>query len=253
VTDTGVNPLHVFSDWRTEYVSDGRKLDGFFVAPDGDGPFPGIVFHHGSAGLMAEAKIGLLELVDMGYAVFAPIRRGHNGNPGPFWENLISEPWGSAAMGPQLVTALAGECDDTLAALEWIKGQAIVDPERVAMLGSSYGGVMVMLAAGRHAEFRAGISFAGPSITWPDAPALQEVLIDSMRRTKIPLFLIQAWDDVHLTPTYVLGGELAALEKHHETRIYQPLGTERGNGHGVFNKAVDLWSPDVRRFLGRWV
>jgi dienelactone hydrolase len=253
VTDTGVNPLHVFSDWRTDYVSDGRKLDGFFVAPAGDGPFPGIVFHHGSAGLMAEAKIGLLELVEMGYAVFAPIRRGHNGNPGPFWENLISEPWGSAAMGPQLVTALAGECDDTLAALEWIKGQAIVDPERVAMLGSSYGGVMVMLAAGRHAEFRAGISFAGPSITWPDAPALQEVLIDSMRRTKIPLFLIQAWDDVHLTPTYVLGGELAALEKQHETRIYQPLGTERGNGHGVFNKAVDLWSPDVRRFLGRWV
>ncbi len=102
VTDSGVNPLHVFSDWRTEYVSDGRTLDGFFVAPDGEGP-------------------------------------------------------------------------------------------------------------------------------------------------------IQACDDVHLTPTYVLGGELAALEKQHETRIYQPLGTERGNGHGVFNKAVDLWSPDVRRFLARWV
>ena len=67
------------------------------------------------------------------------------------------------------------------------------------------------------------------------------------------LFLIQAWDDVHLTPTYVLGGELAALEKQHETRIYQQLGTERGNGHGVFNKGVDLWSADVRRFLARWV
>ena len=61
---------------------------------------------------MAEAKIGLLELVEMGYAVFAPIRRGHNGNPGPFWETLVSEPWGSEAMGPQLVAALAGECDD---------------------------------------------------------------------------------------------------------------------------------------------
>ena len=120
------------------------------------------------------------------------------------------------------------------------------------MLGSSYGGVMVMLAAARRADFRAGISFAGPSITWPDAPALQDVLVESMRRTEMPLFLIQAWDDVHLTPTCVLGGELA-LEKQHETRIYQQLGTERGNGHGVFNKGVDLWSTDVRRFLARWV
>ena len=129
----------------------------------------------------------------MGYAVFVPIRRGHNGNPGPVWEALV-------------------------------------------------------LAGGRQADFRAGISFAGPSITWPDAPALQDVLIESMRRTEIPLCLIQAWDDVHLTPTYVLGGELAALEQQHETRVYQPLGTERGNGHGVFNKGVELWSADVRRF-----
>ena len=110
-----------------------------------------------------------------------------------------------------------------------------------------------MLAAGRQADFRAGISFAGPSITWPDAPALQDVLMESMRRTEIPLFLIQAWDDVHLTPTYVLGGELAALETQHATRVYQPLGTVRGDGHGVFNKGVDLWSADVRRFLARWL
>ena len=94
MTDSDVDPLKGFSEWRTEYVSDGRTLTGFFVAPDGDGPFPGVVFHHGSNGLMAEAKFGLLELVGMGYAVFAPIRRGHNGNPGPFWEDLVTETGG---------------------------------------------------------------------------------------------------------------------------------------------------------------
>jgi carboxymethylenebutenolidase len=110
-----------------------------------------------------------------------------------------------------------------------------------------------MLAAGRGADFRAGISFAGPSITWPDAPALQETLLDCMRRTEVPLFLIQAWNDVHLTPTYALGAELAACGKPHETRIYQPIGTEPGGGHGVFNNGVDLWAPDVHRFLSRWM
>jgi dienelactone hydrolase len=253
VTSAEADPLECFSQWRTEYVSDGRALTGFFLTPEGDGPFPGIVFHHGSNGLMAAAKGGAQALVDMGYAVFVPLRRGHNGNPGPFWETLVTDPWGSEAMGPQLVAALSGECDDALAALAWMKGQPNVDSQRVAMLGSSYGGVIVMLAAGRNADFRAGISFAGPSITWPDAPALQDELIGSMRDTDVPLFLIQAWDDFHLTPTYVLGAELASLGKPHEIRIYPPIGTERGNGHGVFNNAVDLWSPDVRRFLARWM
>ena len=110
-----------------------------------------------------------------------------------------------------------------------------------------------MLAARRRAPFRAAVSFAGPSITWPDAPALQAVLLDAMRVTEVPMFLIQAWDDFHLAPTYALGRELAAHGKPHEIRIYGPLGSEPGDGHGVFNKAVDRWLPDVVTFLERWL
>ena len=245
--------LAVFADWATTYQSDGRALQGFFVAPGGPGPFPGIVFHHGSGGLLPAAKPGIETLVAMGYAVFVAIRRGHNRNPGPFWESLVTAPWGSPEMGPQLVAALAGECDDAVAALEWLRAHPQVDPDRVAMIGSSYGGVMVMLAAGRRVPFRAGISFAGPSITWPDAPALQTVLLEAMEQMQIPLMLIQAGDDVHLTPTYVLGGELARLGRPHETHIYQTIGDRRGDGHGVFNKAVWLWAQDVERFLARWM
>ena len=156
-------------------------------------------------------------------------------------------------MGDELLIALAGECDDALAGLERLRAEPSVDGDRMAMVGSSFGGVMVLLAAGRGADFRAGVSFAGPSITWPDAPALQRVLLDAMAATEVPLFLIQAWDDVHLTPTYVLGAALAAAGKPHETRIYERIGSEPGDGHGVFNKAVDLWQPDVTRFLAQWL
>ena len=91
------------------------------------------------------------------------------------------------------------------------------------MIGSSYGGVMVMLAAGRGLDFRAGVSFAGPSITWPDAPSLQDVLLEAMASTAVPLFLIQAWDDVHLTPTYALGATLAATANR--TRSASTIGS----------------------------
>jgi hypothetical protein len=69
----------------------------------------------------------------------------------------------------------------------------------------------------------------------------------------MPIFLIQAWDDVHLTPTYVLGATLAAHGKQHEVRIYQQLGEQPGDGHGVFNNGVELWRKDVIRFLDRWL
>ena len=245
--------LDALARWQTSYVSAGRELDAFFVAPDGAGPHPGIVFHHGSGGLLAASGVGISALVDAGYAVLAPIRRGHNGNPGPFWESLVRSPWGSPAMGDELVVALDDECDDAVAALDHLRSDPRVDADRVAMLGSSFGGVIVLLAADRGAPFRAGVSFAGPSITWPDAPALQARLLDAVRNTTVPLFLIQAWDDVHLTPTYVLGSELAACGKPHETRIYGRLGTEPGDGHAVFNNAVDQWLPDVLRFLQHWL
>ena len=63
------------------------------------------MFNHGSNGLMAAAEAGIAALVGAGYAVLAPIRRGHNGNPGPFWEDLVPSPWGSPEMGAELLVA----------------------------------------------------------------------------------------------------------------------------------------------------
>jgi dienelactone hydrolase len=132
--------LAAFADWSTSYRSGGLTLPAFFVAPPGDGPFPAVVFHHGSNGLLGAARAGAEALVEMGYAVLLAVRRGHNGAPGIFWETRVTAPWGSPEMGPQLVDALEDECDDALAALAWVKEQPMVDAARVAMIGSSYGG-----------------------------------------------------------------------------------------------------------------
>ena len=76
---------------------------------------------------MPAAEVGIDALVAAGYAVLAPIRRGHNGNPGPYWEDLVPSPWGSPAMGPSCVAALAGECDDALAGLARLRAEPSVD------------------------------------------------------------------------------------------------------------------------------
>ncbi len=120
-------------------------------------------------------------------------------------------PKASPAWGRQIVDALLQENDDVLAALDWLGVQPGVDATRIGVTGVSFGGIMTLLAVGRTDRFRAAINFAAAAMTWERAPALQAALLDAVRRTTTPLFLIQAQNDFSLAPTYVLGAELARL------------------------------------------
>jgi carboxymethylenebutenolidase len=245
--------LNIFEPFAITYNSDGNTLRGYLLLPEGQGPFPAVIFQHGSAGFMPSNRPGIEALQRMGYAVFIALRRGHNGNSGPNWLSLVASPWGSPAMGEELVQALQAETNDVLASLAWLRAQPRIDQARIAIVGSSFGGVVAVLAAGRTTQFHAGISFAGPSQTWSYAPALQEAMLTAIRSSVIPFFLIQAQNDHSLLPTYTIAMELARLDKAHETRVYPPLGTTPGEGHGIFGGGVAWWYTDVERFLGHWL
>ena len=182
----------------------------------------------------------------MGYATFLAVRRGHNDQPGTFWLDQVTAPWGSPEMGDQLVSALRAELCDVTAAVAWV-----TDRREVVMLGSSFGGVLTVLALGEDSAVRAGVSFAGPSMTWPDAPALQREMLRAAAGGQAPLFLAQAYNDNSLAPTYAVGAELARAGRPHETRIYPPIGEGPGGGHGMFGTGVQLWRQDVESFLAR--
>lgn len=223
---TGQN-LAPYARWPTSYTSDGRELAGFWLQPEGRGPFPAAVFNHGSDGLLPASMPGIRALQGMGYAIFLPIRRGHNDQPGTFWLDRVTAPWGSPDMGDQLVSALRAELRDVMAAVGWVAERPEVDCRRIVMLGSSFGGALTVLALGEdlplgeESALRAGVSFAGPSMTWPHALSS------------------------------AIGAELARLGRPHETRIYPAIGDGPGGGHGMFGTGVDLWRQDVESFLAR--
>lgn len=243
--------LAPYDQWRTSYLSEGRMLAGFWLLPPGGGPFPAAVFNHGSDGLLPASMPGVLALPDMGYATFLPVRRGHNEQPGLFWLDRVTAPWGSPEMGDQLVLALRAELGDVLAAVDWVAERPEVDARRIVMLGSSFGGVLTVLALGADSVLRAGVSFAGPSMTWPQAPALQREMLAAAASGQAPLFLAQAYNDNSLAPTYAIGAELARAGRAHETRIYPAIGEGPGGGHGMFGTGVPLWRQDIESFLTR--
>lgn len=79
---------------------------------------------------------------DAGMVMLFPTLRGANGNPG-----TLDSYW--------------GEVDDVLAAIEWLKHQPNIDPNRIWLGGHSAGATMAVLAAEAGAPVQGVIAFGG--------------------------------------------------------------------------------------------
>lgn len=90
-------------------------------------------------------------LTSRGYAVLQPNFRGSTGFGRDFVERGYGQ-WG------------AGMIDDMDAGVDWLAAQGTIDPKRVCMLGTSYGGYAALWAATRDpARYRCAVSMAGIS------------------------------------------------------------------------------------------
>ena len=100
------------SKTRVTFKSDNLTLVGFLFKPEGPGPFPGLVWNHGSEknpGSMRQFDSVAAIFVPAGYVVFAPMRRGHGE------EDLLAEQLLRVQRGP--LEALGGQAEVDLACL----------------------------------------------------------------------------------------------------------------------------------------
>ncbi|KUH38193.1 MULTISPECIES: alpha/beta fold hydrolase [Streptomyces] len=103
---------------------------------DGDGPGPAVLLVHGgpwrrSRWEYAERRTWLAE---RGCTVIEPNFRGSTGF-GPAWTNAADRQWGLAMQ------------DDLEDALDWAVAEGVADPDRLALVGGSYGGYAVLQMA----------------------------------------------------------------------------------------------------------
>jgi dipeptidyl aminopeptidase/acylaminoacyl peptidase len=63
------------------YQSGGLRIQGYFYQPDGSGPFPTLIYNHGSRAGFERRPIPWVRLAGLyvaaGYAVLVPERRGY--------------------------------------------------------------------------------------------------------------------------------------------------------------------------------
>jgi len=251
------SPVPAISRQRVTFQSDGLTLEGFLFKPAGSGPFPGIIWNHGSEqnpdnGPEFEAVASIF--VPAGYAVFAPVRRGQGTSQGQYISDQVAQvrqSQGAEAARQFFVQQMTGpQLDDQLAGLAYLKSQPYVDGNRLAVVGCSYGGIETLFAAERGAGFKAAVAESPGAESWEGNPALQARLLQAVDAINIPVFLLHPEKDASVAPGYTLGAEFQKLGKPYGLEIYPPFGPADQQGHCFGGAAgFHIWGPDVLNFL----
>jgi carboxymethylenebutenolidase len=239
------------------FRSAGLALVGFLFKPEGAGPFPAVIWNHGSErapGRGQQFDSAAEVFLRDGYVLFAPVRRGHEGSEGAYIEDETSrarETGGRQAANRLVVHKLETEqLDDQLAGLAYLRGLPFVDASRIVVAGCSYGGIQTLLGAERGVGYRAAVAISPAALSWEGNPLLRTRLLQAVRKIDIPVMILQPPKDASLEPTRVLGAEFKRLGKPFSGKIYPPEGPEDQQGHCFGGaRGMHIWADDALTFF----
>ena len=136
---------------------DGQRIEGILCKPEGEGPFPLVVMVHGGP-VWAYRNVWQLYypytpvLVSQGYAVLNPNPRGSGGRGQDFARQVFGEMGGA-------------DTYDFLSGVDALVERGIADPERLAVMGGSYGGYMASWLVTQDQRFAAAVP-QSPVTNW---------------------------------------------------------------------------------------
>jgi dienelactone hydrolase len=247
-----------------EVRSGQLHLKGYFWKPAGRGPFPAILFNHGSGAddpqhtagrTMAQAASDLAPVfLKHGYAFFYLCRRGQglSADQGPFTQDLLKQAEAKGAearkqLHYQLMTG--SQLDDALAGLTFLKAAPDVDRKRIAIVGHSFGGMLTLLSGDHDSSIRAEVAFAAGAVSWRASQQLRDRTLAAVGKTAAPIMLVYAANDFDTTPGKDISAELDRLHKSHSLKIYPAIGKRSEDGHSLLYLGVSEWERDVFQFL----
>lgn len=236
-----------------------KTLYGWLYKPKGRGPFPAVIWNHGSGSMndppLPFHRKDLATLyVSNGYVFFTPHRAGHG----------LSKDAGVPIIEKEEANCVGADraeirrCKvryheeanlDVVAAVKWLQAQPFIEKSRVAVTGVSYGGIQTILTAEK--GIRAFVPFAPAAMSWVNLQ-LRERLLDAIRKAQSPIFLIQAEGDYSTGPSELLGGYLNQKGGLNKAKLYPRFGTTQQDAHSRFAttcQGIEIWGKDVLAFL----
>jgi dienelactone hydrolase len=241
--------------YSTVFYKSGRlNIEAYLYRPKGDGPFPLVIYNHGSRAGNERAEIPFRYVANVlaaeGYAVLVPERRGYGKSDGPTYTEEVGSRGADV-----MIRRFEEESDDVLAALDYLKTLSFVDPKRIAIMGWSHGGIATILTASRSHAFVAMIDQAGGALTWNHSPALQQKLISAARDIRIPALCMDSENDATTEAVKAVCNSIAVAKNEKKTIIYPPFTPASNSnniapGHVIFSaQGISIWQNDLVSFL----
>jgi dipeptidyl aminopeptidase/acylaminoacyl peptidase len=248
-----------------KYLSDGLHIKGYLAIPDGQGPYPVVIWNRGGNPLLslwtAQSAWDVLgKVASWGYVVIASQYRGADGSEG-------HDEYGGA------------DVDDVLNLIEVLNAVPSADRTRIGMCGRSRGGMMTYLALTRTDKIRAAVIISGLSDLleagksrpgmldmWKkQIPDFNDHMEETLKQrsviqwpeklpTNVPLLIIHGTADWRVSPlqAFDLVRALYAAQRPLRFVLYE------GGSHGVpefdeeRNTLIRSWLDAYVRDLKKW-
>jgi dienelactone hydrolase len=239
------------------YLSGNLRIQAYLYKPDGNGPFPVVIYNHGSRDGRGSASVPFQYIGKMltrtGYVVLVPERRGYGKSDGSMWRQDVGNDQST------LITRLQAEADDVLAAIDYLRTVPSADTKRIGIMGWSFGGIVTMLAASRSAAFAAAVDQAGGALTWDGNKYIRRVLVAAADKSVTPTLFMVAENDRTTSSIRTLAEIFKTRGVAHRMVIYEPFRPAQGArigapGHLLFSEqGASVWESDLLQFLGRYL
>ena len=223
----------------------GQSVHGFYVTPEGHGPFPVFIRPHGGPTWLEEDRWSpeVQAYVDAGFAVAMINFRGSTGY-GAAWRDALIGDIG----GPEL--------EDLNAGLAWLVDQGIADPARAVIGGWSWGGYLTLMELGKHSDLWlcgiAGIPVGDYELSYDDmSPVLQAYdrallggtpeEVPDLMRDRNPIYFA---DNVAVPVLFIIG-ENDSRCPYRQAMAYVDKLAVRGHPHQVYLFGTGHGSFDI--------
>jgi len=242
--------------------SGGLILKGLLWRPSGSGPFPTLIFSHGSYGgldtvhnpIQQTSLLGPL-FAQHGYIFLVLFRRGvglsygQGENSTLLMEKAFRERGQGGRNDVQLQQMETTQLQDMVSGLGFLRKRNDVDTNHIGIIGHSFGGSLALLLAEFDSNLKAVVIFSGGGYSWDLSPQLRERLFTAAKNINLPVMLIHAQNDYSINPGYAIDSVRRQLYKPDLLKIYPKFGNTQNDGHNLIFQGIETWKDDVLEFL----